>query len=98
MKTFSELKKNLKKDFSNLRSIKVALLGDTATQFLTQALRGSGFDRGFDLQIFEADFNQIERQVFDPTSELYEFNPEIILVFQSSHKLLDKYNKLKVEQ
>jgi FkbH-like protein len=98
MKTFSQLKKNLSLDFSNLKSIKIALLGDTATQFLAQALRGTGFHHGFDLQIFEAEFNQIERQVFDPTSELYEFNPEIVIVFQSSHKLLGKYNKLKVEQ
>lgn len=98
MKVFSELKKNLKKDFSHLKSVKIALLGDTATQFLKQALRGTGFDYGFDLQIFEADFNQIERQVFDPTSELYEFNPELIIIFQSSHKLVSKYSKLKPGQ
>src|SRR5476651_2276825 len=98
MKIFSGLRKNLKKDFSALKPIKVALLGDTATQFLNQALRGTGYDHGFDLQIWEADFNQIERQVLDPTSELYEFNPELIILFQSSHKLLGKYNKLKPQQ
>jgi FkbH-like protein len=95
MKPFSQLKKNLKNDFSNLKPIKVALLGDTATQFLSIALRGMGFEMGFDLQIWEADFNQIERQIFDPESELYQFNPEVIIVFQSAHKLLQKYNKLK---
>lgn len=98
MKDFSQLKKNLKKDFSGLKAIKVAVLGDTATQFLTLALRGMGFEKGFDLLIWEADFNQIERQVFDPASELYEFKPEIVIVFQSSHKLLEKYNKLQPEQ
>jgi FkbH-like protein len=98
MSTFSVLKKNLKKDFSNCTKIKIAVLGDTATQFLIQALRGTGFEQGFDLQVWEADFNQIERQVFDPTSELYEFNPEIVVVFHSAHKLLTKYNKLKTEQ
>ncbi len=98
MKAFAELKKNLKKDFSNLKSIKVAVLGDTATQFLIQALRGSGFDYGFDLQIWEADFNQIEGQVFDPGSELYHFNPDIVLLFESSHKLLGKYNKQNERQ
>jgi len=96
MKDFSQLKKNLKKDFSGLIPIKVAVLGDTATQFLVQALRGMGFDNGFDLQIWEADFNQIERQVFDPSSEFYEFDPTIVTVFQSSHKLLGKYNKQKM--
>jgi len=94
MKTFSELKKNLKNDFSRLRSVKIALLGDTATQLLTQCIRGLGFDIGFELQIWEADFNQIERQVLDPTTELYTFAPEIVIIFHSSHQLLAKYNKL----
>ena len=97
MKSFSQLKKNLKNDFSQLKKIKVAVLGDTATQFLVQALRGTGYDKGFDLDIWEADFNQIEFQVSEPSSELYEFNPQIVVIFQSAHKLLGKYNKLKPE-
>jgi len=94
MKDFTQLAKNLKKDFSNFKQIKVAVLGDTSTQFLSRAIRGIGFEKGLDLVIWEADYNQIERQVFDPSSEFYEFKPEIVVVFQSSHKLLGKYNKL----
>ena len=97
MKTFAELKKNFKKNFSDLEKIKVAILGDTATQFLVQALKGVGYENGFDLDIWEADFNQIERQILDYTSEFYQFKPEIVIVFQSSHKLLGKYNKLEPE-
>lgn len=97
MKNFSQLKKNLKKDFSGLKMIKVALLGDTATQFLTQSLRGLAYDYDLNLDIFEADFNQIGGQVYNLSSELYEFNPTIVIVFQTSHKLLDKYNKTKLE-
>ena len=97
MKDFSQLKKNLKKDFSGLKKIKVAVLGDTATQFLVQALGGMGFERGLNLLIWEAEYNQIERQIFDPTSEFYEFKPEIVILFHSTHKLLTKYNKLKPE-
>ncbi|MDF2437008.1 MAG: hypothetical protein K0Q95_1384 [Bacteroidota bacterium] len=95
MKDFSLLKKNLKKDFSQFKKIKVALLGDSATQFLNIALRGTGYDSNWDIEILEADFNQIERQILDPDSELYQFQPEVIILFQSSHKLLGKYNKLK---
>lgn len=97
MPTFAELKKNLKKDFTGLTSLKVALLGDSATQLLVQALRGAAYNEGFDLQVWEADFNQVERQVFDEGSELYEFNPDVVIIFQSSHKLLGSYNKLKPE-
>jgi FkbH-like protein len=92
---FSQLKKNLKNDFANLIPVKVALLGDSATQFLSTAIRGTGYEMGFDLQIWEAGFNQIEQQAFDPESELYQFKPDVIIIFQSSHKLLTKYNKLK---
>jgi len=98
MKDFSQLKKNLKKDFTLLKSIKVAVLGDSATQFLAQALRGAGYDEGLDLQIFEADFNQIGRQVLDPNSDLYAFQPDIVLLFQATHKLLGKFNKLELAQ
>ncbi len=76
----------------------MAVLGDTATQFLVQALRGTGYDTGYDLQIFEADFNQIERQISDSASELYTYQPEIVIIFQSTHKLLGNYNKLSLEQ
>lgn len=97
MLTFSQLKKNLKKDFTGLKQIKIAVLGDTATQFLITALKGEGYLQGLDLEIWEADFNQVERQVFDSNSELYHFKPEIVILFLSAHKLLAKYNKLPVQ-
>jgi len=95
VKNFLQIKKNLKKDFSGLKRVRVAVLGDTATQFLVQALKGLGFDYGFDFEIWEADFNQIERQVYDISSDLYGFKPDVVVVFKSSHKLLGKYNKLE---
>jgi len=98
MLSFSQLKKNLKKDFFGFEKIKIAVLGDTATQFLVQSLRATGYNHGFNLEIFESDFNQIERQVHDPSSELYKFMPEVVIVFKSSHKLLQKYNKLDPSQ
>lgn len=98
MKPFSQLKKNLKNDFSHLKAVKIALLGDSATQLLTQAIRAVGYEYQFNLITWEADFNQIERQVFDPGSELYEFAPDVIIIFQATHKLLNKYNKLKPQE
>ena len=95
MKTFSQLKKNIKNDFTGYKPIKLAILGDSATQFLAIAIRGAGYSEKLDIETWEADFNQIERQVLDTSSELYEFKPDIVLIFFSSHKLLAKYNKLK---
>ena len=98
MHTYSEIKKFIKSDTSLLPTIKVAILGDTATQFLATAIKGLGIKGGFFIELFEADYNQIERQIIDPTSELHNFNPEYVIIFQSSHKLLNTYNKLSSDE
>jgi FkbH-like protein len=92
MKSFNKLKNNLKLDTRNLSVIKVALLGDTSTQLLTTALRGEAIGRNFVLDYFEADFNQIEQEFMNPNSDLHLFNPNYIIIFQSSHKLLEEYS------
>lgn len=97
MQSFKDLKSNLKKDTANLLKIKVALLGDTATQFLAIALRGTAIERGYIIDIFEAEYNQIESQVMNSTSNLYQFGADYIIVFQSTHKLLEKFSKIKPE-
>ncbi|TVZ55440.1 HAD superfamily phosphatase (TIGR01681 family)/FkbH-like protein [Lutibacter sp. Hel_I_33_5] len=95
--TFKELKKNLKKDLKALPTIKVALLGDNATQFLGIAIRGVGVERGYNIEFFEADYNQVEQQFLDPTSELYSFDADYVVVSQSTHKLLSTYNEKVAE-
>ena len=91
--TFNELKKNIKKDFTGLEPLKLALLGDSATQFLAQALRGAGYNQQLDINVYNADFDQVDRQILDLSSELYKFQPDIILIFEAGHKLLQKFNK-----
>ncbi|GHV08427.1 hypothetical protein AGMMS50229_16840 [Campylobacterota bacterium] len=98
MKTFADLKQLLKSDRSHLAAIRVALLGDSATQFLATALQGTGVERGFDVALREADFAQIERQLLDLSSETYAFGAKYVIVFQSTHKLLDTYNALPPEK
>ncbi|RMZ61035.1 HAD-IIIC family phosphatase [Chryseobacterium nematophagum] len=92
-KKFSELKKNIKKNTEGLKNVKIALLGDTATQFLAIALQGAAIEEGYNIEIFESDFGQISRQILDPTSEYYEFNPDYTIIFESSHKLLSLFYK-----
>lgn len=92
MISFKQLKHNLKKDVSALPTIKVSLLGDTATQFLATAIKGEGIERGYNIDLFEAEYNQVERQVLDPTSDLYSHDAKYTVVFQSTHKLLEQYS------
>ena len=98
MLQFKELKRNLKKDLTELPAIKLALVGDTATQFLATAIRGMGVERGYNIDLFEAEYNQVERQFLDPSSELYQFGAEIIVIFQSTHKLCEHHSLLPTEQ
>ena len=98
MKNFVQIKKNLKKDYSGFKEISIAVLGDSATQLLVQAIRGYGFEYNYDLNILEADYNQVERQVFSNNSELYSFSPEVVIIFKSTQKLLEKYNKSFAQQ
>lgn len=86
------LKQLLKSDNSKLTELKVALLGDTATQLLATAIRGMGVERGYNVGLFEADYNQVERQILDPTSDLHRFGAKYTVVFQSTHKLLEQYS------
>ena len=98
LKSFNELKKNLKKENGNHRKVRVALLGDSATQMMVKALKGYGYEAGYQYQVFEADYNQIERQVFDYTSELYESQPDFVIIFQSVQKLQKKFHKTPADK
>lgn len=97
MIAFGALKKHLKKDMSSLPVLKVALLGDTATQLLATAIQGMGYERGYRVALWEAEYNQIERQVLDPSSDLYTYGAGYTVVFQSTHKLLEHYSLLPVD-
>lgn len=98
MISYNELRKKLKQNLTGYQSVKIALIGDTATQILSTAIRAMGVDRGYNIDLFEADYNQVERQFMDPSSELYEYNADFIVVFQSTHKLSELHSKLPVEQ
>lgn len=98
MQTFNQLKRNLKSDLTGLPSFKIAVVGDTATQLLCTAIRGMGVERGYNIDLFEAEYNQVERQLLDPTSDLYQFDADFIVIFQSTHKLGEHHSMLSSEQ
>lgn len=83
MHTFRELQRAARQASSDLPSLRVALTGDCATQMLATALCGETALRGFRLELFEADYDQVERSLVDYHSDLREFAPEVVVVFQS---------------
>lgn len=96
IKDFSQLKKNLKADMTKLPKVKLALVGDTATQLLVTAIRGAGVECGYNFEVFEAEYNQVERQILDTSSELYQFDADFIVLFLSTHKLCEHHSQLPV--
>jgi len=98
MNTLQELKRSLKGDLSGLPTIKLALVGDTATQLLATAIRGTGAVRGYNIDLFEAEYNQVEQQMLIPTSDLHQFDADFIVVFQSTHKLGEHHSLLPTDK
>ncbi len=92
--TFSHLKKNLKKVSESFKEIRIAILSDSASQLITQAIKGYGVENNINFVTFEADYNQIDRQVFDPSSELYEYAPDFLIILRSTERLSKYFYKL----
>ncbi|MGB9696382.1 MAG: HAD-IIIC family phosphatase [Ignavibacteria bacterium] len=90
-KDFYELKKNLTTDRTHLTKVKVALLGDSVTQFLAQAIVSYAIEYNFNFDLFEAEYAQIEKQIFDLKSKLYLHSPEFVILYNSSRSLLKRF-------
>lgn len=89
--SFASLKSNCKKDMSQLKEYRLALLGDSATQHLATALRGCGYEHGYRIEMFDADYNQIDAQILDTSGELYAHKADAALLFMCSEKLFDTW-------
>ncbi|GAA4278942.1 HAD-IIIC family phosphatase [Aquimarina mytili] len=96
--SFRELQKEAKKVDTNAREIKVAVLGNHTTTFFSKALKNQLTVAGFETQIYESDYDQIDITIIDAQSGLYEFDPEVIVIFESALKLKDKFYALDDNQ
>jgi len=88
---YRDLVANLAKDFSSLRPCRLAVLGDSATQFLAKAIRAYGYEEAMACEVFDADFDQVDRQILDSDSELYHSKPEFVVLCLSAERLLSRF-------
>ena len=95
---FSQLKKLAAEPAQELPVCRLALLGDSATQHLATALKGCARADGFALELFEAEYDEVNAQILDPNSELYQFAPDAVLLYLCSEKLYDRYCRTKEEE
>ncbi|GLQ48015.1 hypothetical protein GCM10007862_30660 [Dyella lipolytica] len=73
------------------RKVKLAFLADCATQHLTMLAQVIGANRGLDIEVYEAGYDTIELEAFNPSSALYAFNPDFIVILKSAEKLKHKF-------
>jgi len=98
MKTFNEIKRNIKKDYTSFVKEDIAIFRNSATKLLNIGIRGLAFDYNIDLNIYEADYNQVEYEVFNEGSELYRKEPKYILLYLSTNKLMEKFYSFPAQE
>lgn len=74
-----------------LRPLRVAVMGDAATQHLIALLRALFASNGFDATVYEAGFDTVETEALDPASGLHAFSADVIVILQSVGKLRASY-------
>ncbi len=78
-------------DLEQLPPVRIALLGDCATQQFVPLLKSLLRRAGWRAEIYEADFSAIELTVYDSGSSLYQFNPEFIVLLNCTQALRMEY-------
>lgn len=69
----------------------LALLGNSPTQLIKKALQKKSQEVPFELEIVDFDIDQIEQQIIHKGSDLYQLQPDFILVLQSTQQLLRSF-------
>ena len=97
MYKFQQLKKSSKKYIEG-KEIRVAVLGNCATQFFSLAIQGYAKNEYINLSVYDADYNQIDAQLLDQYSETYSYKPDMVLLWLSTEKLYENFLELSIEE
>lgn len=74
------------------KTLKIALLSSFSLNGLKEILTAKGGLSGIGLQVYEGPYNQWGQEILDPSSGLYAFAPELVILFADTASLLgEKY-------
>ena len=96
MYLFKELKKAAK-DSVDGKELKLAILGNNATQMLATAIKGYARKEMLNLSVYDTDYNQIDAQLIDDNSEVYEYKPDFILLYIATEKIYEEFLDMPIE-
>lgn len=96
MYSFKELRKASKSNIDEIKA-KAVILGNISTQFFAMALKGYSNLTTAGIDIYDTDYNQIDIQLINPSSEVYASNPDFIIIWLASEKLYEEYMTLSYD-
>jgi predicted enzyme involved in methoxymalonyl-ACP biosynthesis len=73
------------------QNTRIAILSDAATQQFVPLLRTLFHENGVNADIYEGAFDGIELEVFDPSSKLYKFQPDVVIIANCTQALRNRY-------
>ncbi len=89
---------NLKGDYSGFKPIKLVVLSWQSTQLITQSLKGLGFESKWNFEIKSYSYSEIESEIYSQDSDLYQFDPDFLLVIPGSMELQSEFYELTTDQ
>lgn len=97
MYTFKELKKASALPVDG-KEIRLALLGNVSTQLLATSVKGYAKKENINLNLYDADYNQIDSQLIDVNSEVYFFQPDFILLYIATEKIYEEFLDMPINR
>ncbi len=73
------------------------MVGDSATQLLSDAIRGEAYLRGLTVSVYDADYDSVAQQLIDERSEVYKSKPAYIIIYLSVEKLYNLFSETLCE-
>ena len=67
-------------DYLPGKKLRIAILGGYTTQPIRLAIRTAALSEGFLVRIYEAEYNTYQMTILDSASELYDFEPDMVLL------------------
>ncbi len=88
----SLLRESRRRDYSQCsRTLRLALLSDAAVQQLVPLLKVLLAEKGIRAEVYLAEYDSIEIEVFNAESALYRFAPDVVVFLSSLNALRFKY-------
>ncbi len=73
------------------RTVRIAILGDAATQHYAQTLSAILKLRGYWPEIYEAEYDTLHLEILNPQSNLYAHKPQFVILFNCVQAALSRF-------